>query len=413
MVLVALLGLPAVAQARGLTTGFLAPAAHFDEASDSGAGMVRVNVSWAGVAPSRPAAADDPADPIYRWDATDAAVADATTHGLRVMLSFTGAPKWAQQGKAPSGVAAGSYRPDPDAVGDFATALARRYAGTVRHIQVWNEPNLSRYISPQWEGGSPFAAQRYRAMLNAAYPGVHATGARLVTAGTAPYGDPGRDGERIRPVIFWRAVLRRDVRFDILSHHPYSAYGPRRSAVSSKDVAVPDVHRLVSLVRRATRRGIVLPHRRKHFWVTELAWDSNPPDPDGVPERKQARWLADAFFVLWKQRVDHVFWLQIRDQPPEPSYSASLQGGVYFRDGTPKRSQRAFAFPFSCEKHGRHRTRVWVKAPSRARITIKRRGGRTVRRLSPGRDRVATATVRGRARLHAVSGDEKSLSCRA
>lgn len=418
-IFVLLCALPATAPARGLTTGFYDGALfgadaseRLDEVVKSRAGIVRVGVSWPGVAPKPPANPRDPADPGYRWDGVDAAVAASTTKGLQVMLSIDQTPEWAEQGSRRQRRRALNYKPDPRATGAFATAVARRYAGSVKYLQLFNEPNLATYLAPQYEHGRPFAAVRYREMLNESYAGVHAAGLKLVTAGTAPYGDPGPRAHRTRPVRFWRTVLGRRVRFDVLAHHPYAVGGPRQHAFSRLDVAVPDVHRLVSLVRSAVRRGRALPRRSKPTWVTEISWDSRPPDPHGVPMRRHAHWLADSFFVLWKQGVDHVFWFQVRDQAPQPSYAATNQSGVYFRGGKPKLAQRAFAFPFSCERHGSG-TRIWVKAPSAGRVSIVDSAGHVLERVSPGSDRVASATVGGRKNLHAVSGGTASISCQA
>jgi hypothetical protein len=207
-------------------------------------------------------------------------------------------------------------------------------------------------------------------------------------------------------------VLARKVHFDVLAHHPYAIGGPRRKALNRDDVALPDVHKLTSLVKAAVRNGRALPHRAKRYWVTEVSWDSSPPDPQGVPAARQARWLADAFYVLWKQGVDTVFWFQVRDQPPIPSYAASYQSGVYLLNGKPKPSQRAFAFPFSCERHG-SRVRVWMRAPASGPVVVEDAGGKVAKRLRAGSSRVVTATLGHRGTFHAVSGATSSISCRA
>ena len=409
-----LLASPAQA-ARPFDTGFFddfSKPERLEDASRAGSSVVRVSVSWQGVARTRPAAPRDPADPAYQWAAVDATVAAVQARGLTVLLSLDRAPTWAEgSGRRAKNILTGSWKPSARAAGDFVEAAARRYP-SIRFIQLWNEPNLDYYLAPQWRKGKAFAPVRYRQMLNAAYAGLQraGTGAKLVTAGTAPYGDPERGGHRIMPARFWRIVLQRKVRFDILSHHPYAIDGPRRRALNRDDVAIPDMHKLTRLVRAAVRSGRLLPRKRKRFWVTEMAWDSKGPDPYGVPLARHARWLADAFFVLWKQGVDTVTWYQTRDAAPVPSYAATNQGGVFFRDGAPKPAARAFAFPFSCERRG-SRTVVWGKAPTSGGVEI-RRDGRLVRRLSAGANRVFTATVAGRGRFTARSGRSISISCR-
>jgi aryl-phospho-beta-D-glucosidase BglC (GH1 family) len=227
---------PTAAGTRSLATGFFdgafassdagGRAAALDSSRDLGATVVRVPVTWAAIAPSpRPAAfaAANPRDPTYRFALVDAAVREATARGLTVLLSFNTAPAWAEGAHRPRGASPGSWRPSARAVGDFATALARRYDGTfsdperpgsalprVRHWQLWNEPNLSIYLSPQWERAGrrlrPAAPRIYRAMLNAFYRAVKAVdpGSFVLGAGTAPYGDPAPGGARLQPVLFLR-----------------------------------------------------------------------------------------------------------------------------------------------------------------------------------------------------------------
>jgi hypothetical protein len=405
--------------ARPLTTGFFdeafgtADAARLDEAVASGAGIVRLTVTWSAVAPVKPRRQRDPADPVYRWGGVDAAVAAARARRLQVLLTVDRAPGWAEGGgrRAPQ-ILAGSWKPSPAAVGAFVEAVGRRYP-QVRFVQLWNEPNLAKYLAPQWSRGRLAGAARYRQMLNAAFAGLRRAGrrARLVTGGTAPYGDPDPGGARVMPVRFWRGVLQRRVRFDILAHHPYAVRGPRAHALNSGDVAVPDMGKLTRLVRQGTRSGKVLPRGRKRFWVTEMSWDSSPPDPNGIPAARHAAWLADAFYVLWKQGVDSVFWFQVRDAAPVPTYDATHQSGIYLRDGTPKLAQRAFAFPFACRRAG-SRTLVWTRAPARGPVEIRDAAGRVAGRLRAGADRIATGFVTGRGVLRARSAGTDSLPCR-
>src|SRR5262249_2276157 len=141
---------------------------------------------------------------------------------LKVLAVFTGAPAWAQAPGRPAAVPQGTWRPNPQALEQYGIALGRRYSGhfpdpanpghmlpRVAAFQVWNEPNLSAYLNPQWSGGKPAAPVIYRQMLNAFYRGVKSVdpGAMVVTAGTAPFGDPQPGGERIQPALFWRVVL--------------------------------------------------------------------------------------------------------------------------------------------------------------------------------------------------------------
>ncbi|MDX6682871.1 MAG: polysaccharide biosynthesis protein PslG [Solirubrobacteraceae bacterium] len=451
LVAAALLAMPAPAQAAdGLAIGFLdgvfagnvgESAPWLGRAVDSGADILRIEVGWAAAA--RPADARDPADPAYDFSRADAAVANATARGLRVLASFTGAPPWAEGPGRPATAQQGSWKPDPAALEQYGAALARRYSGAfpdpaqpgrmlprVDAFQVWNEPNLDKYLSPQWSGGRTFAPAHYRRMLSAFYRGVKSVRpeALVVSAGTAPFGDPFPNGHRIMPARFVRDMLclRRangrlrgtgcpnPARFDVLAHHPYSVGFPRRRALNADDVSIPDMAKLTTLLRAAERSGGALPRKRHRLWVTEVSYDSSPPDPQGVPVARHARYLEQAFYLLWRQGVDTITWFQIRDQPPQPSYAASNQSGVYFADGRPKPAQRAFRFPFVAERAGRAALRVWGRAPLAGSLRIERRTAsgwrlaRTVRVPRHGTFFVRIA-ARGRTSLRARVDGETSL----
>jgi hypothetical protein len=442
--------------ARGLALGFSdgvfsADAAErtpwLGRAVASAADVVRIDIGW--VAPNsqtRPTGFDarDPADPAYDFTRADAAIADAAAHRLRVLVSFTGAPRWAEGAGRPAGAPPGSWRPDPAAIEEYGAALARRYGGSfpdplrpgrtlprVDAFQVWNEPNLDKYLSPQWSSGHTFAPAHYRRMLSAFYRGVKSVrpAALVVSAGTAPFGDPFPNGHRIMPARFVRDLLclRRSkghlrptscpqpARFDVLAHHPYSVGFPGRHALNADDVSIPDIGKLTRLLRAAERSGRALPRTRHRVWVTEVSYDSSPPDPDGVPAARHARYLEQAFYLLWRQGVDTITWFQIRDQLPQPSYAATNQSGVYLADGRPKPAQRAFRFPLVAERTGRASVRVWGRAPVAGSVSIERhlasgwRRVRTVRVRAHGTFLVRIA-ARGRTSLRARTGDETSLT---
>ena len=89
---------------------------------------------------------------------------------------------------------------------------------------------------------------------------------------------------RISPVEFLTDVLKKKTYLDAIAHHPYGVGGPYTHALNPGDVAVPDIVKLTRVLKRAQKKGRVLPRlRKKEVWVTEMSWDSNPPDPGGVP----------------------------------------------------------------------------------------------------------------------------------
>jgi hypothetical protein len=151
--------------------------------------------------------------------------------------------------------------------------------------------------------------------------------------------------------------------------------------------------------------------------VTEVSYDSGPPDPEGVPLATHARYLEQAIYELWREGVDTIVWFQVRDQLPVPSYAATSQSGVYFRDGRPKPALRAFRFPLVAERTGRSSVRVWGRAPVAGTVQIEQRtrsGWEPVRSIHADVHSTFITQIRGRGplALRGRIGDETSLTWR-
>ena len=367
--LLAVFGFASDAPAKPFQTGFADPlfssadagtrATWLDRAHQARAKIARIDVSWRSVAPSVEPA--DPTDPAaYDWGTIPAAANDAKAHGLKVLLTVSGAPDWAEGPGRPRGVRPGTWRPDASAFGEFGRALAAQFGDNVRHYQAWNEPNLFTTLNPQYKGGRLVAPDIYRRILNSFYDSVHAVqpNAVVVSAGTGPYGDPP-GGHRTRPLRFLRELLclkdRRKLRsakcpekakLDVLAHHPInSSGGPKRSAVHPDDVSTPDVKHVVRTLRKAEKRHRVKPRGRHPVWLTEFWWESKPPDRcTGIPLRRHARWISKALKSFKKQGASVAINYLIRDRPYQPSQCGrgSFQSGVFFVDGERKPAFRSF-----------------------------------------------------------------------
>jgi len=448
---VVLAAAPAAQAERKLTTGFFddavfvadAPGPWLDRTTALGGGLVRIGGGWpVRDRQNKPAGFDprDPADPNYDFSRLDRAVIEAEQRGIIPLLSITGAPEWAEGPGRPSDAPIGSWKPDPGEIRDLAFALATRYSGSfqglprVKYFQLWNEPNLPKHLSPQYEDGAAFAPEHYREMLHDFYGGVKRVNKSnvVVTAGTAPFGDFDRGRyDRMQPARFLRVLLclrgrseiktvecDRPARFDRLSHHPYSAGSPQRSAPNPDDVSIADIGRLRRYLRFAEDNGRVHPQRRKLFWVTEVSYDSNPPDPDGVPERQHAEWVAETMYELWRREIGSITWFRIRDSPAgdDGDFSRSNQSGMFLLDGTPKLSARAFRFPFVADRLGERRLRFWAKVPRDGTVRVQVRRGEaweTVlsERVAEAGDVVDLRLRRGAGgTFRALVGDEESLS---
>jgi hypothetical protein len=165
----------------------------------------------------------------------------------------------------------------------------------------------------------------------------------------------------------------------------------------------------------------VAPRRPKGLWATEISWDTNPPDPDGLPAGTVARYIEGALYTLWRQGVSVVTWWLMRDEPEGPGWGYTLQAGVFYRGvnvaaDRPKPGFYTFRFPFTAYTK-RGVAQIWGLAPTRGAVTIEvRKGGswRTLMRLRTRQGRMFLAAKRldPGTPLRARQGHDSSLAWR-
>jgi hypothetical protein len=429
---------------------------------------VRIPVDWRYTAGPDPRAgfdASDPESPVYRFGPIDAAVRDAVAAGLTPLLVMWRAPAFAEAPNRWPYAYPGSWAPNPAAFGEFATAVARRYDGSfpdplapgralprVRLYQAWNEPNLARYLEPQWvaEGRRwvAFSPLLYRGLLNALYTAVKSVQPSdvVVSGGLAPNGEPAGVG-RMTPLRFLSGLLcleggartrgagpRRTScpdppHFDALAFHPLSFESPDLPAHSSQDIAIADIAKVTALLARAERLRTALPRGRKSVWVTELNWESAPQTTHGVPGRLQAQWISRALHRLWIAGVGLADWQFLIDPYPSLSLATPTGGTItisrpagLYRAGVvgglaepaaarPKPFLRGFTFPFDPLRVDRRHVRIWALLMSPEQpVLLQRetRGGawRTIARLRAGGNAVLNTLLplRGAMTLRLAGG---------
>jgi|tagenome__1003787_1003787.scaffolds.fasta_scaffold20988348_6 hypothetical protein len=392
----------------------------FDKTRAAGARYVRLSLDWNGVAPTtRPAGfvAKDPESPGYSWRNADAAVAHAVAAGLTPILDVAGTPPWAYAKKR-EGVNAGT--PKAAYLGEFATALAKHFDGSTpgvpaAHVfQVWNEPNVSLYLSPA-------KGSTYRGMVNAFADAVHAVDAKnVVIAGDLdPFGHPKSKKQKwnsVAPLAFMRSLLclskgkhphrtcKNTVHFDVWSHHPYTFNGPFGHARNHDDISLGDLPRMRSLLRAGVRlHRVVSPHAVK-FWVTEFSWDTRPPRRHAAPMNLAARWTEEALYQMWHSGVSLVTWFGLQDRGGRGPYQSGLfRHSKSLEKAKPKPVLTAFRFPFVAYLHGRS-VGIWGRdgTSDKRVVTIQRRHGvrgawRTVARIRSNSSGIFKASLKLRA----------------
>jgi hypothetical protein len=433
---------------------------------ETGATVVRIPVDWRHTVVAEPEAgfrASDPGAAAYRFARLDASVRDAVAAGLSPLLVVVHAPAFAEApGRWPYAYP-GSWAPSPLALEEFAAALSARYDGSfpdpqnparplprVRLFQAWNEPNLARFLEPQWVADRghwrAFSPLLYRQLLNGFYAGVKSVmhSDVVLAAGIAPNGEPEGVG-RMAPVTFLRELLclgstgRRagpgcadPPHLDVLAFHPLSFRDPDLPASSSLDVAISDLAKVTQLLRRAERLHTVLPDGAKPLWVTELNWESAPESPGGVPATLQPAWISRALHRLWIAGVSLVHWEFLIDSYPALRLGTPTGGTIEYQrpaglyspgvggdpaSARPKPFLDGFKFPFDPLRTDPRHVRIWALLMLPGQIaTLQRqvRGGswRALTRLRADRHALLNVLValRGAAVLRLQEGTRSSAT---
>ncbi len=400
-----------------------------------GTQMVRIGVTWAAVAPATlPAGfkATNPASPGYNWTALDQQVRDLSAEGFKILLTVTGAPAWAEGPKMPKWAAPGSWKPNATDFKQFATAVATRYDGSysdplhrnkrlprIIYFQAWNEPNLSRNITPQYTDEGPGASSHgracpttdtsalqspsiYRSLLNSFYAGIKGVKSSdiVVSASLDPFSHPncvpnaGSDAYRSAPLTFDEAlfcVTAKDkplsrcanpVHFDAFGTNPYDPFGmpspcgkktlcgPTWSAPGG-DMSIADVSKLTAALNAAVKAHKVLPASKKWGFATEVAWDQQPLDRQGIPQATAALWQEQAYYILSRAGVTNILWWQLADRSPFDGWPDD--SGEYLASGKAKPSATAFHFPFVTNRLTSSKVQIWGRAPQAGEMLIEQR----------------------------------------
>jgi hypothetical protein len=323
----------------------LAWATNLKRASSVHGSVIHVLADWSQIATEKPQNALNGDDPAYKLDDIDQVVRTAPKYGLQVLLTITGAPKWANGGQTPN------HPPKHLAdLTNFAHMLASRYNGhrigfgAVTRWSVWNEPNLGLFLTPQFNAsGKIVSPQTYVKLWMAAYTGIKAGNplAEVAAGETSnrghnrPTGMPGLDS--VAPATFANLVARAAPNLPMVAwaEHPYPSI-PHPSA--TQKATYPEV-RLTNI----DKFGASLQqwfHRRVPIWVTEWAEQTTPEYPRGgisyaqqVQDVKTAMQLAGA-----SPYVEMFIWFIFRD-----SDNATWFSGIEKKTGATKPAYGAFS----------------------------------------------------------------------
>jgi hypothetical protein len=362
-----------------------------------GVDSVRVQAYWDALSPNAsdttPPPGFNPADPNdsrYKWAPLDQAIGLVLANGMGVNLTINQCnPRWASD--EPS-VDQHCWRPNPQLFAQFAGAVARRYGGSIHLILLGSEPNQASFLQPQFvcSGGCVAEApNRYRDLVNAAYPAVKAGagGVPVLIGELAPIGSPPSPTSGVKPLTFIRQFACVDKKLrpirtgacanfvaptgDAIGYHPY--VNNRKSPtfqIKDPDIAkIGDIPRLLKLLDTLSAKKRIRPSHGRRFSVyfTEYGYITNPPNAKyGVSLRKQVLFNAQSAYRVWQFRsriklLSQYLWSD------DPTFNT----GLLQRDGTPKPALFDFPHPFFIDQPPRKKVRKgkkFVKGPIKKAI---------------------------------------------
>jgi hypothetical protein len=306
--------------------------------------IVRTLVTWANIAPTKPANAANSNDPAYNFNDLDDFVRNAQANDAEVLMTIWGTPKWANGNKTPNFLptSVSSFQ-------NFTKALASRYSGRtpglpfVRFYGIWNESNLGQFLSPQFNSsGAIVSPAAYAKLAAAGYAGIKAGSPKALVA----IGETSSNGrnkpkagasDSVRPGTFAEGVAKanKKLKFDAWAHHPYPV--PVNGKPTQK-VQWPNVA-LTSLPQFETSIDKWFGRKNIPVWITEYGNETKPGEPTGVTEAQQAAYVTQAIDIAKKDpRVPMFVWFVMKD-----SVGSLWQSGVYRKTGAAKPAQPKFA----------------------------------------------------------------------
>jgi len=375
---------------------FANPGPTLDLLKRLGVDDVKVFMPWGSIAPNPLShtqphfdASSPAAYPAGNWASYDVIVRDAHARGIGVDLALEApAPLWATAPSVPRGTAAsflGSWEPSAQDFGLFVAAVGKRYSGHYRPAagvsplprvdfwSIWNEPNYGQQLAPQAVDDSTIEVSPvyYRALLNAAWSALQATGHTTATdtiliGEIAPRGEtvgdqPGNFSGMV-PLRFIRALYCVDEQLRPLTgtaaaerdcptttaaskafpsdnpalfqasgfaFHPYpqGKVPPNIRTVEEPDYAdLPAVPELEQTLDGAV--SAYGSHVRFPLYDTEFGYQTNPPETiDRAISPTQAAYYANwAEYLSWlNPRI--VSWDQylLADPPPPSMFDTGLE----------------------------------------------------------------------------------------
>ena len=303
--------------------------------------VVRADLYWGGggavaVATHKPKNAQNPNDPAYNWAPYDHFVQVAAKYKVKILFTIWGTPGWANGGKP------ARWAPTkPVDLQNFAYAAARHFSGTNVDDERRQdpagapvdcveraEPALPALSAVQADPRQVRDAERdqlredlQRGLRRRAHDALLRREGRVRRHRAAREQQRARQARHAVPQSFMIAVRKAGLKkFDAYAHNPYN--GPHELPTTKPHTkGAYTLGNIDAMIAQVTKLW-----GRKRIWLTEYAYQTNPPDRVfGVSYAKQAAYLKQAFAIARKQpRIDMMLWFQVKDEPGIGGWQSGL-----------------------------------------------------------------------------------------
>jgi hypothetical protein len=261
----------------------------------------------------------------FDWTGSDMVIEHAARQGLTVVARLDIVPEWARPRDT------NDRYLDPDHYGDYTAyvvAFLQRYRPYgVRHVIIWNEPNLAF----EW-GRRPPDPEAYAALLKVVYPRVKAAvpDAVVIAGALSPQAEPGANDERMNDILYMTRLYQAGAAryFDMWAAH---SYGYRSPHDASPDLAAINFRRVEMIHDTLTGLG----DGAKPIIITEGGWNDSPRWTAAVLPSQRLRWTVGAY-----ELAKHWDWLEAvclwELGTPQPARTLQDNWSFIASDGTPK-----------------------------------------------------------------------------
>jgi hypothetical protein len=355
-----------------------------------------MDVFWQDIAPEpnarhRPAGFDATNPARYDWGAYGRLADAVHARGMRLLIDVSGpVPRWV----TPHGVDH-LTNPRPGEYKSLMIAVGKRFGKEAYAFSIWNEPNLAKFLAPQFgRDGRPVSPAMYRSLFFAGYHGLRSAGvtAPILAGETAPVGN----FITVSPTRFLRGVLCLDDQYRPNARcaqlpaagwatHPYMRpVFPTSAPPTPDDVTIGGLGRLGRALDRAAAAGMVT--RGLPIYATEFGVQSYPNKVAGVPLDVQSDYRSVAEYVARNNpRVASFSQYLLTDPAPLPGSGLGryvFQMGLYqFAGHRVKPVYDSFRLPLVV-RHSGGSVALWgLVRPERA---AHRAGTVTVQYSDPG-----------------------------